>query len=89
MRNKETGEIKEYRISYTVLDKFLEDNPQLERYHSAQNLPIMSDASRLSVPGTAKADSGFEKYVNNRMKESIPGNTMGGHKTSGGNISEY
>jgi hypothetical protein len=35
----------------------------------------------MDTPGTGKADSGFEKYVINRMKETIPGNTMSGHKT--------
>ena len=89
MRNKETGEISEHRMSYTVLDKFLEENPNLEIYHSAENLPVMSDAGRLSVPGLKKADSGFEKYVINRIKEKVPGNTLkDGHKTSGG-LSEY
>jgi hypothetical protein len=36
---------------------------------------------RMDTPGVGKADSAFEKYVINRMKETIPGNTMGGHKT--------
>jgi hypothetical protein len=81
MRNKETGEIAEYTMSYTKLKQFLLDNPNLEQYHSAGNLPVMSDGSRMSVPGIGKPDSTFEKYVINRMKETIPGNTMGGHKT--------
>jgi hypothetical protein len=79
--NKNTGEIEEHRMSYTVYDQFLIDNPHLERYHSAENLPIMSDGVRMNVPGMGKPDSTFEKYVINRMKETIPGNTMGGHKT--------
>ena len=37
---------------------------------------------RMDTPGVGKADSTFEKYVINRMKESIPGNTIKrGHKT--------
>lgn len=82
-RNKDTGEITEHRMSHTVLDQFKDDNPHLEQYHSAKNLPIMSDASRMSVPGTKRNDSGFEKYVINRIKEKVPGNTLAGHKTSG------
>jgi hypothetical protein len=35
----------------------------------------------MSVPGVGKPDSTFEKYVIQRMKETIPGNTMSGHKT--------
>jgi len=73
-------------MSYKELDKFKEDNPQLEQYHSAKNLPIMSDAARMSVPGTHKADSSFEKYVIQPMMERIPGNTIkSGHKTNSGN----
>jgi len=89
MKNKETGEVKEYRMSYKVLDQFLLDNPNLEIYHSAGNLPVMSDGSRLSTPGIGKKDSTFEKYVIDRMKATIPGNTMAGHKSSGHNIKEY
>lgn len=89
MRDKETGEITEHRMSYKVLDEFLQNNPNLEVYHSAGNLPIMSDASRMSVPGLRKADSGFEKNVIARIREKVPGNTLSGHKTSGHNISEY
>jgi hypothetical protein len=79
--NKDTGAIEEHRMSYTVLDEFKVNNPHLEQYHSAQNLPVMSDGSRLSTPGIGKPDSTFEKYVIQRMKDTIPGNTMGGHKT--------
>lgn len=84
MRNIETGEITEVTMSYTKLDQYLLDNPHLERFHSAKNLPIMSDGSRMSVPGTKKNDSGFEKYVIDRIKEKVPGNTLkDGHKTTG------
>jgi len=45
-------------------------------------LPGFGDGMRMSTPGTGTADSTFEKYVINRMKETIPGNTIkGGHKT--------
>ena len=80
-RNKETSEVTQHTMSYTKLDEFKANNPQLEQYHSAANLPVMSDGMRMSVPGVGKPDSTFEKYVINRMKETIPGNTMGGHKT--------
>ena len=80
--NKNTNEIEEHRMSYTVLDQFKVDNPHLELHIFAENLPIMSDGVRLSVPGMGKPDSTFEKYVIGRMKESIPGNTIkDGHKT--------
>jgi len=80
--NKNTGEREEHRMSYTVLDQFKLDNPHLEMHIFAENLPVMSDGSRLSVPGMGRADSSFEKYVINPMKERIPNNTIkSGHKT--------
>jgi hypothetical protein len=79
--NKNTGQIEEHRMSYTVYDQFLIDNPHLERYHTAENLPIMGDGVRMSVPGIGQPHAAFERGVIQRMKESIPGNTMAGHKT--------
>ena len=80
--NKETNELETHIMSYTVYDQFKIDNPHLERYISAGNLPIMSDGMRMSVPGVGRADSTFEKYVINRIKENSPKNTVkDGHKT--------
>jgi hypothetical protein len=80
--NKNTGEIEEHKMSWVKLDDFKQDNPHLETYHSAENLPVMSDGIRLSVPGIGKTDSSFEKYVIAPMKERIPGNTIkAGHKS--------
>jgi len=79
--NKQTNTIEEHRMSYTVLDQFLQDNPHLTRYHSADNLPIFGDSSRMSVPGIGQPHAAFETGVIQRMKETIPGNTMSGHKT--------
>lgn len=80
--NKNTNEVEEHRMSYTVLDQFKADNPHLEVHIFAENYPVYSDGSRLSVPGMGKADSTFEKYVINRIKESVPHNTVkAGHKT--------
>ena len=80
--NKDTNEYEEHRMSYTVLEQFKLDNPNLELNIFAENLPIMSDGIRMSVPGLGKADSSFEKYVIGRMKENVAGNTIkAGHKT--------
>ena len=79
--NKQTNTVEEHRMSYTVLDQFLQDNPHLTRYHSADNLPIFGDGSRMSVPGLGQPHAAFEHGVIQRMKETIPGNTMSGHKT--------
>jgi len=81
-RNKTTDVIEEHKMSYTVLDKFKADHPNLERYFALEDLPVMSDAMRLSVPGTQKCDPTFEKYVIQRMADTIPGNTLKkNHKT--------
>jgi len=80
--NKNTSEVEEHRMSYTVLEQFKFDNPHLEVYIHSDNLPIMSDGTRMSVPGIGKADSTFEKYVIGRMKEQVGQNTIkDGHKT--------
>ena len=83
-RNIETGEISEHSMSYKEYDQFLLDNPQLERYHSAENLHVMSDGMRMSVPGVGKGDPAFEHGVIDRIKASVPGNTLkDNHKTQG------
>ena len=80
--NKNTGQVEEHTMSYKVLDQFKEENPHLERYFSAEGLAGLGDGMRMDTPGVGKADSTFEKYVINRMKETIPGNTIKtGHKT--------
>jgi hypothetical protein len=80
-KNLETGEIKEYVFSHTEYDQFKLDNPHLERYFTTENLHVMSDGERLSVPGTGRADSSFEKYVIQPMMERVGQNTMKeGHK---------
>lgn len=84
--NKNTNEVEDHRIALADLEEFKQSNPQLERYFSAVDLPVLSDASRMSTPRTHKADSTFEKYVIDRIKESVPGNTLKqNHKTQSGN----
>ena len=79
--NKNTNEIEEHIMRLAEYDKFKEDNPHLERYFSPEGLAGLGDGMRMDTPGTGKADSTFEKYVIQRMKDTIPGNTMSGHKT--------
>jgi hypothetical protein len=79
--NTTTNEIEEHRMSYTVLDEFIINNPHLQRYHSAENLPVFGDGTRMSVPGIGQPHAAFERGVIQRMKETIPENTMAGHKT--------
>lgn len=80
-RKIDTGELYEAKMSYKDLDQYKIDN-NVETVILPENLPMMSDAGRMSVPGTKSADSTFEKYVINRIKETVPGNTVkSGHKT--------
>jgi len=79
--NKETNELEEHLMSYKVLDEFKEQNPHLERHFSAENLPILGDGVRMNVPGMGQPHMAFERGVIQRMQETIPGNTMKGHKT--------
>ena len=79
--NKSTNQVEEHRMSYTVLDQFKLDNPDLELHIFAEDLPVFSDANRMSVPGIGQPHAAFETGVIQRMQETIPGNTMSGHKT--------
>jgi hypothetical protein len=82
-KNNDTNEIEEHRMSYTVLDQFKVDNPNLEIYICAENIPILSDGIRMNVPGIGKSHMAFETGVIQRIQESVPGNTVkAGHKTS-------
>jgi hypothetical protein len=83
--NNDTGEVENYTMRMSELDDFKVKNPHLVRYFAPGDVPGLGDASRMSVPGTRKADSSFEKYVIDRIKATNPGNTMGGHKTTSGN----
>ena len=81
-KDKESGEITEHKMSYTILGDFKKNNPNLEQYFSAENLPVFSDAGRMSVPGTVTADKAFEQGVIQRIKDTVPGNTLHkSHKT--------
>ena len=80
--NTKTNEIEEHKMSHTVLHAFKEKNPHLQQHFMAKNLPVFSDAGRMSVPGTMTADKAFEQGVIQRMKDTIPGNTLHkSHKT--------
>ena len=78
--NKNTGQVETHTMSYKLLDQFKLDNPHLERFIG--EAPAFGDGVRMSLSQVGKADSTFEKYIINRMAETIPGNTIKqGHKT--------
>lgn len=80
--NKNTNEIEEHTMRLAEYEDFKQNNPHLERYFSREGLAGLGDGMRMDTPGVGKADSTFEKYVINRMKETVHGNTIkSGHKT--------
>lgn len=80
--NKETSEVEEHTMSYKVLDQFKEDNPHLERYFSIEGLAGLGDGLRMSTPGTGQPIKAFEQGVIERIKNTVPGNTLAKtHKT--------
>ena len=62
--NKETGEVKEYTMSYTELDKFKEDNPDL--IQQITSLRFSTNENMLK-----KAGDGW-KEVQDRIKSGMP-----------------
>lgn len=79
-KNTDTGEIFEKKMSYTELDQYLLNHPNHIRHHSGT--PVLSDGMRMNTPGTGKADSTFQKYIIDRIAETVPGNTIRqSHKT--------
>lgn len=78
--NKDTGQIETYKMSWKELDAFKEANPHLERHIG--EAPAFGDGTRMSLSQVGKPDSAFEKYVINRIAETVPGNTIKqSHKT--------
>jgi hypothetical protein len=81
-RNKDTGEIFDVTMRMSELDDYKEKNPHLERHFSADSIPGFGDGSRMSVPGIAQPHAAFERGVIQRIKETVPGNTLAkSHKT--------
>ena len=63
-------------------DKFKEDNPKMERYFDVEGLAGLGDGARMSTPGAGQPDKAFEHGVIERIKQTVPGNTLGKtHKT--------
>ena len=53
--NKKTGEVIELTMSMTALDKYKEDNPDMERYFGNQITK--------TIYGTPKMDDGFKEVM--------------------------
>ena len=79
--NTKTGNIEEHTMRLAEYDDFKKNNPHLERHFTPENVVGLGDGLRMSVPGIGQPHAAFETGVIQRMRESIPGNTMSGHKT--------
>ena len=64
-RDKETGEISEVRMSFTLLDKYKEDNPNLEQYHDSFPGVVGSAGIKNQVP------DGFRDVLKSIKKANI------------------
>lgn len=74
--NNESGEVETHTMKISELGEFVKSNPQLQRYHSGST--PLGDAWRL---GITRPDPTFEKYIIQRMQETIPGNRLKERKT--------
>lgn len=81
-RNLDTGNITEHVMRISELDDFKQKNPQLERYFDMEGLAGLGDGTRMNVPGAGTPVKAFEQGVIQRIKETVPGNTLAKtHKT--------
>ena len=75
LRNKETGEIFEKIMKIAEYQEYLKENSNIERYFDS--VPIFGDPVRL---GVMKPPADFQKHIIGRIKDSVPGNTLGDRK---------
>lgn len=80
--NVNTSEVEDHVMKISELDSFKQNNPHLQRYFAPDNLPVFSDGGRMSVPGVGQPVKAFEQGVIQRIKDTVPGNTLAkSHKT--------
>ena len=65
-KNKKTGEVKEYFMSYKDLDQFKKDNPDLQQQLSAPKVVYRTEGDVLK-----KAGDGW-KEVQDKIKGGLP-----------------
>lgn len=75
--NTQTGQVEEHTMRLAEYDEFKVNNPHLERYFAPDGLAGLGDASRMSVPGIGQPHAAFESGVIQRIRETVPGNTLG------------
>ncbi len=73
--NTETEEVFEKTMKIAEYEVFMKENPHIRRYHTTA--PIFGDPVRL---GVVKPPSDFQKGVIDRIRNSVPGNTLSDRK---------
>jgi hypothetical protein len=75
LRNTETQEIFEKTLKIAEYVKYMTENSNIERYYNTS--PLVCDPTRLLDTKISKGDPVFQRAIIDRMKASIPGNTLG------------
>lgn len=79
--NEDTGEIFEKMMKISDYEQYLLDNPNIKRYFTTESIPKLCDPCRLMDGGAkSKPPADFQHGVIERMKNSIPGNTLSDRK---------
>lgn len=73
-KDKTTEEIIEKSMRISQLDQFKTDNPNLEQFFG--NGLLVADPCRIQGTTISKGDQTFQKYIVNRIANSVPGNTL-------------
>ena len=74
-KNMDTGEVKEYTMSWKDLDQFKKDNPNLQQQIGTMNMITGKEGATLK-----KAGDGW-KEVQDRIKSGLPPRLKGNIKT--------
>ena len=79
-RNRVTGEVFDHTLKMSEYDAYIEMNPDVERYYGNGTNVGFKFIDGMFRPG---GDRRFEENVIDRIKRSVPGNTVKDyHKTS-------
>lgn len=70
-KNKKTGEVKEYIMSYKDLDQFKKDNPDLEQQISVPNFSYKQSALKSAGDGWKEVQDRIKKGQPPRYKDNI------------------
>jgi len=76
LKNIETSEIFEKTMKISEYVEYLKENPNIHRHFESGNSAMVCDPTRLMDGKFSKGDPTFQKYIINRIRDSVPGNTL-------------